>query len=318
MQAGFINLRHLQTTIREDFCAILNKSFGDKLSRYEEYIRTEKSLMDKADKARTAAAIKAGIELDDSSDETRWNKNRGNKYNLKERCDIALFEKVKKEINESNDPRYDGYRGLLNVTGEQRVKLLAYLFDPKSATHLDGNFFAHSFLPHFTLYRDAIVEFSPTEETQLALDSLAAMELFIPVEARAARKPWDAVKYERVPRAVSTVAKEGVKNLKDRLKADGTTTTQGNPATPATVLIDPVTAGTPAEPGTPVAASVPGASRNNQLPRSFPTRRDAPISADAQFRRNTSGSNLPNSPPANSSRTDSNPNNINWTKNKPR
>ncbi len=284
-QAGFINLRHLQTTIREDFCVILDKKPGPYTSRYEEYSKNERMWMEDKDVQSYQVAYRTGTpRIEDKSDQTMYDQTTRRMFSIKKRSDHALVQQVEKKINESNDARYNGYQCLLSVTGQANIDLLRYIFDQSSPTRQDGNFFAHSFLPHFMLYRDAIMVFSPTEEKNIALDSLIAAQTFKPVEERAVQTSSN-VRFERFPWAVSTVAREGGKTLKDACAEPDTTTTASDPATdpvaPATnsitPIVDPIapaapvtvrtTAGTPIMFGTVVAdtivaASEPSASRS--------------------------------------------------------
>ncbi len=57
---------------------------------------------------------------------------KGEAEEIKHLCDEDLVKEVEEVINDSTDPKYDGYRKMLNVKGEERSQLMNFIFSRTS------------------------------------------------------------------------------------------------------------------------------------------------------------------------------------------
>jgi len=167
LKASFINLRHLQITIREDFCIIIGFKPCYDTTAYEDYCRIKR--LDRE------ASNQAPDSLRDEGEE------------IKRLCDEDLVKEVEEVINHSADPKYDGYRKMVKVEGEERSQLMTFIFSQTSpeTREINAKCFAQSFLPDKALYRHAIMELAPEHERRFALVGLDAVEIYTSIAERA-------------------------------------------------------------------------------------------------------------------------------------
>ncbi len=111
---------------------------------------------------------------------------KGEAEEIKHLCDEDLVKEVEEVINDSTDPKYDGYRKMLNVKGEERSQLMTFIFSRTSpgTREVNTKCFAQSFAPDMALYRNAIMEFAPEHERRFALVGLDAVESYTPIADR--------------------------------------------------------------------------------------------------------------------------------------
>lgn len=307
-------MRHLQATIREDFCDIITRPGKEKVA-YEDFAHEARILCKRKFEQEEKRANRGKV-LPKLTGEELAAQQEAAKMQIRRNADLLLVDQVKEHIfkKEPNNPRYEGYRAMLRDLDEDAMDdLMDYIFSASSKTRLDANFFAHSFLPDVSLYQMAIDKYSPENEKKPALASLIAVETFNSLAKRGMTSKKNA---GQVPQSGAAIA--GREALED-IYAAPVAASPVSPGVPNTIVAPaatgaPNTSPAPTAPRTSIAPAAPGApgiptvvapSYASSVGRNTSnTVRDKPQSPlNSQRNIGASGSRPPTSPsPSNTSR----------------